>query len=433
MSNLDFHSKHLGIVEKKKIWFIIPLIILVVSIIIGIIYNFVMPSGTLNLGMDFTGGYSLTVRLGNRLDDSTERSEYEKLITEIIEQDCDEFSGLKVKGITMQGEGTDQALRFTFVTEGEKYDYGVMVGSGTDTGIIGEISDQIVEKIFADDIYSGSVTSGDSVSATVSSELLITAICGIIMALALMLIYIAVRFELSSGVIALICLVHDIIMMFLFMMVYHIEITSTFVAALITILGYSINNTIIIFDKVRDNVKLMKGQSPSFIANSSVRETMIRSINTTATTFVTVLCVCIMSAIFSVSDLINFCLPLMAGLLAGTFSSILLAPSMWAFWKEKKRKNQPVVEDAALVETRDSFFDDYETPSVEAEQNVASDASEVETEKSSNEEIAKAEAETQTADSEVKEDAKEVNEVTDSEVTEAKKADTSEDEKDNNA
>lgn len=368
MKKFDFHSTELNIVEKKKIWFAIPAALLVLSVVIGIIYGFVFSEGAFNLGMDFTGGYSLTVKLGSELNDDDFRAQKEEQIIDIIENPSKynistdrDISGLVVKSITMQGEGASQALYVRFITEGEQYDYQVMMGSENNDGIIDLISDAIIMELFDDDIYSGNVSNGDSVSATVSSELLISAICGVIVALALMLIYIAVRFELSSGVVALICLLHDIAIMVMFMLVFHIEITSTFVAALITILGYSINNTIIIFDKVRDNLKTMSGVSPSKIANDSVRDTMVRSINTTGTTFLTVLCVCLMSIIFGVGDLITFCLPLMAGLLAGMFSSVLLAPSIWSMIKERQNKKAPIYEtlppaDDVSVVKADDFF-----------------------------------------------------------------------------
>lgn len=383
MKKFDIHSADLKIVQKKKIWFCIPAILLALTIVIGVIYGFVFSEGALNLGMDFTGGYSLTVKLGSELDDADFRQDKEAKIKDIIENPQAHnvssertIEGLKVKSITMQGDGADQALYVKFTTEGERYDYQVMMGTDDTDGIIELLSDAIITELFADDIYSGNVASGDSVSATVSSELLISAICGVIVALALMLIYIAVRFELSSGVVALICLLHDIAIMFMFMLVFHIEITSTFVAALITILGYSINNTIIIFDKVRDNLKTMSGVSPSKIANDAVRSTMVRSINTTGTTFVTVLAVCVMAAIFGVGDLITFCLPLMAGLLAGTFSSILLAPSIWSMWKERQLKKAPVTETLPSVSGENVDLDDFLAEPAHEEVPIADEVTE---------------------------------------------------------
>lgn len=368
----DIDSRNLNIVEKKKIWFCIPAAVLALAVILGIIFGFAFKGNVLNLGIDFTGGYTITVKLGAQLDNPAFRSEKEKQITDIIENpdiaystdEIGQISELVVRDITMQGENSDKSLYIKFTAD--NYNYQVMMGSDENKGIIDILGDEIKDKAF-DDLYSGSVSSGTSVSATVSSELLITCICAVIMALALMLIYIAIRFEMLSGVVALICLVHDIAMMFLFMLIFHIEITSTFVAALITILGYSINNTIIIFDKVRDKVKTMPSDTlPSVIANESVRDTLVRSINTTGTTMLTVVSVAIVAAIFGVGDLIIFCLPLIAGLVAGTFSSLLLAPSIWAMWKERRLKKAPAPVPATASGTdvpADDFLDGLDAPS----------------------------------------------------------------------
>lgn len=368
MKTFDLHSTDLNIVEKKKIWFAVPAAVLAIAVIMGIIFGFTMNGNVMNLGMDFTGGYTLTVKLGSSLEDDAYRTDAENAITQIIEHPNATapnseamIEGLQVHSILMQGEGADQALNVRF-TAGS-YSQSVMTGDTNNDGILDVISDLLAQRFFADDPYSGNIGEGNYVSASISSELLITAICGIIMALALMLIYIAIRFELLSGIVAMICLVHDIGIMFLFMMIFHIPITSTFVAALITILGYSINNTIIIFDKVRDLVKTAPSDyTPSKIANTSVRDTMVRSINTTATTFITIFMVWLMSAIFGVADLVNFCLPLMAGLVAGTFSSLLLAPSIWAMWKSRAQKKVSVTTLPPVEEEQNDGFLDGLSP-----------------------------------------------------------------------
>lgn len=192
------------------------------------------------------------------------------------------------------------------------------------------------------DTYSGLVSDGDIVSATVSGELLTTAIAAIVLAIVLMLAYIAIRFELSSGFAAIVALFHDILMMFCFMAIFHVEINSTFIAALITILGYSINNTIIIFDRVRETVKTQTGKmlTGARIANEAVGDTLMRSFNTTLTTLITIG----MVAIIGVPDIRIFALPIIAGLLAGTFSSIFIAPSIWALIRDRKRTKKDKVQ-----------------------------------------------------------------------------------------
>ena len=374
---LDFDSMKFDVVQKKKIWFIVPAAILALAIVVGIIYGFVFEGDVFNLGMDFTGGYSLNVVLGTQLNDDAIKEEQEEKLKEIIESDITgengEFiSGLLVKSIALQGEGADMAFYVKFTSP---YNYGQMMGDQDREGYIDIISRKIIDELVSDDIYAGYVTNGDTVSATVSSELIMTAICGVIMSVALMLIYIAIRFELLSGVVAVICLMHDISMMVLFMLFFHIEITSTFVAALITILGYSINNTIIIFDKVRENSRDMIGALPSEIANSAVKTTLVRSINTTITTFITVLLVCIASLFFNVMDLVVFTLPLMAGLIAGTFSSVLIAPSIWEWWKQRALKKSSVETISPKDDGLKSFK--YDVPELVASEETISTSSTV--------------------------------------------------------
>ena len=346
------------VVQNKKKWFMIPLIVFVLAIIMGVIYGVVFNGAVFNVGVDFTGGYAITVKIGTKLDDPDERKQYEDTIIDIIEHPS-EYSenvpelaevkeGFTVRDIAAQNEGTDRSLRILFTASG--YSDLQMVGTSDDdsNGIVDYLCTAIEQELrSAEDLYSIKATSEERTTATVSTELIVTAICGVLMSLALMLIYVAVRFELMSGVVALICLVHDMIMMVLFMCIFHIELASTFIAALITILGYSINNTIIIFDMIRDLNKRGTCGTPTEIANISVRDTLVRSINTTATTFITVAMIAIMSAVFSVWDLLTFCLPLMAGLIAGMFSSVLLAPTMWALIKTRQLKKAATKKPAA--------------------------------------------------------------------------------------
>ncbi len=358
MKPFDLHSVDMRVVQNKKKWFMIPLIVLVLAIIMGVIYGVVFNGAVFNVGVDFTGGYAITVKIGTKLDDPDERKQYEDTIIDIIEHPS-EYSenvpelaevkeGFTVRDIAAQNEGTDRSLRILFTASG--YSDLQMVGTSDDdsNGIVDYLCTAIEQELrTAEDLYSIKATSEERTTATVSTELIVTAICGVLMSLALMLIYVAVRFELMSGVVALICLVHDMIMMVLFMCIFHIELASTFIAALITILGYSINNTIIIFDMIRDLNKRGTCGTPTEIANISVRDTLVRSINTTATTFITVAMIAIMSAVFSVWDLLTFCLPLMAGLIAGMFSSVLLAPTMWALIKTRQLKKAATKKPAA--------------------------------------------------------------------------------------
>ena len=389
------------IVENKKKVFFAPVIVIVIAIIACIVYHFVFGSA-FNLGMDFTGGYSISVTLGNKLTDETYDT-YRNLAVDIAEELKDEEGkpyGIKISSVQRQGDadtaglllkyksvGTEEEMEtineklhsalsesmfffrptvtfndakteftaayedyllvgdFAFSCETKLKEAGLNVNSVTVSEdkksvkvvLTAAASDENVatvnEVMAIADNYGGMVSDGGQTSSTVSSEILKSALLAVSVALLLMLVYIIIRFELLSGIAAVLALLHDILIMVCFMGIFHIEINSTFIAALITILGYSINNTIIIFDRVRENIKFYANKrlngklvKPAYIANKSVQETIWRSINTTLTTLIMIA----MVAIIGVTDIRIFALPIIFGLLAGIYSSVFMAPTIWA-------------------------------------------------------------------------------------------------------
>ena len=151
-----------------------------------------------------------------------------------------------------------------------------------------------------------------------------------------LLIYIAIRFDLYSGVAALAALLHDILIM-CSMMVFaraFYQANTSFIAALLTIIGYSINNTIIIFDRIRENSRLLtyKGDTHNIIVEASVRQTLSRTINTTITTLITL----VVLYILGVDSIREFVFPLIVGMIAGVYSSVMLSGQIWAVWKDRQ-------------------------------------------------------------------------------------------------
>ena len=170
----------------------------------------------------------------------------------------------------------------------------------------------------------------DNVDATVGDELRAQALTATLIAAALMLIYIAIRFEFRTGVAAVICLLHDVLVMLTVYLVLRIPVNSNFIAAILTIVGYSINNTIVVFDRVRENYNKNKRGDLAELVNTSIKQTLGRSINTTITTLLPV----VMLFIVGVPSIRQFTIPLMVGLLAGTYSSVLLAGPIWVGLKK---------------------------------------------------------------------------------------------------
>ncbi len=180
----------------------------------------------------------------------------------------------------------------------------------------------------------------DHVSAIAGHDLLSNAIKALLIAFVCMLIYIAIRFSPLSGAAALFALVHDILIMCAFMVFFRklFQVNSPFIAAVLTIVGYSINNTIIIFDRIRET-RAKPGYTQvdmMDVVEVSVSSTLSRTINTTLTTLFTLVCL----YIFGVSSIKEFAFPLLVGMLAGTYSSVLLSGQVWAMWDKKLNANK---------------------------------------------------------------------------------------------
>lgn len=177
----------------------------------------------------------------------------------------------------------------------------------------------------------------DNVSGTIGDELKSMAIKACIIAIICMLVYITFRFEFLQGLCAVFALIFDLCMVVGVFAIFDIQVNSTFIAATLTILGYSINDTIITFDRVRENGKKVARGDFYNLINVSINQTMRRSINTTLTTLLAVTPL----LIFGTSSIREFVFPMMIGFISGVFSSICVAVPMWYLIKEKQKKKNP--------------------------------------------------------------------------------------------
>ena len=424
-------------VQKSKIWTIVSCSIVLLAIVMGFVWGFHPDFRTpVNLSMDFTGGYTMTITLSTQLTPETFDEYFRDRILEIgnnlVDEDGDTVSlGLNPRSLQLQGEGPDASvlIRYRGISKAEwdtseymeslndifqrtlveqlfvfridnitrngnvfavRYyeslnflrhaeiaqhvtmavqnsylgnddigktylqvaaDSVVLSDDGyvisiTISNLTEDNAAQIQEKLASvmpiPDRFAGRPGEVNTVSERMGGEHMRDAILAIIAALVFMLVYIAFRFEVSMGAAAVLGLFHDLILMFSFMVIFHIEIGIVFFAALITLLGYSINNTIIIFDKVRENIK-MYGNKPydSFhVANISARDTLFRSLSTTVTTLFPIA----MIAIIGVPAIQIFALPIIVGLFSGTYSSLTIVPAVWANWKRRifKKRGEAV-------------------------------------------------------------------------------------------
>ncbi len=195
------------------------------------------------------------------------------------------------------------------------------------------------------------ILQSDFVGPKFSSSLFSDSIKGLLIALALILGYIALRFRFSYAISSIIALFHDVLAMLSFVLIFRFEVSSTTIAAVLTIIGYSINNTIVIFDRVRENIKLEKGKPVDVIISLSVRQSLTRTIMTSLTTLVAI----VPLAILGSGDIQLFAINLTWGIIAGAYSSNFLAPAFLYYFHrlmpidKEKEKKEDTGEDYLLV------------------------------------------------------------------------------------
>lgn len=163
------------------------------------------------------------------------------------------------------------------------------------------------------------------IDAVIGTELRQKALVALLLANLGMFIYIAFRFEFKSAIAAVLALLHDVLIVISFYTLAWLPVDSTFIAVILTIVGYSINDTIVIFDRIRENARYAKRKSFSDIANSSITQTLSRTINTTVTTLLAILAL----YIFGGTTIKDFTLALIVGVVSGTYSSIFIASPIW--------------------------------------------------------------------------------------------------------
>lgn len=171
------------------------------------------------------------------------------------------------------------------------------------------------------------------VSASVGSDLKRSAVLASTIAVALILVYITIRFQFFSGLAAVIALVHDLLIMLSVYIIFRIPFNMNFIAAALTILGYSINATIVVFDRVRENVRLEPEKKFGQIVDDSIHQTLSRSVNTTLTTLFAI----VLLVVFGVDSIRNFALPVCVGVICGCYSSVCISGPMWNLFESKKK------------------------------------------------------------------------------------------------
>lgn len=338
------------IVKKKAIFVGIAAVLVAVSIVSLVVRGF-------NLDTDFAGGMAVTYQIDseftvadvtaivnealgetqspssvqqsgneviikfgfdNSLQTDEERSDFSMGKVAAITTALSEKYGTKVENTEENAEATEEA------TPAE-----TTAPEATEEGTEAPAEEAVT--------YTGvTLKNQDIVSPSTGRELARSAIWMSILACLAILLYVTFRFEFTSGVVAVLALVHDVLLLLGLYSITQWSVDTNFIAAVLTVLGYSINNTIVIMDRIRENTRHARKETYGEIANKSIWQTLSRSINTTITTLLTIG----MVYILGVPSIQAFSLPIIIGILVGFYSSVFVAGPLWAFWRDSAVKSK---------------------------------------------------------------------------------------------
>lgn len=287
--------KTLKIIEKTKIWFIISLSIMILGLV------FVIKDG-LNYGIEFKGGTLVQINMNKEFD----KGDVEK----ILKKYTNDYT-------TNEARDNNNNIQLEIRSNSLKDDQ------------IKPMFNEIKAKYKLQD---KDLLAQQRIGPSVGKELRSKAILSLIIANIAMLVYVGFRFEFKFGLAAILALVHNILITISVYAILQIPVNSSFIAAILTIVGYSINDTIVVFDRIRENRKRNRKANEAEVANVSITQTMKRSINTSLTTLFTIVCVYIF-----VPSVREFALPLLIGIVCGTYSSIFIASPLWVVFTKKDK------------------------------------------------------------------------------------------------
>ena len=306
--------KRIKIVQHTKVYAIISSVLVITFAALTI-------AGIPNIAIEFKGGTLLSYSYNGSVDDSNVK----KIVKDACGEDCtvtigEDFSSGK------------KSLQLSFASK-----------NGISDDEQQSIKDEL-QKAYPDNEID--TLESTNVSPTNGKTFFAKSLVALLLAVVVMIIYIGIRFRniggISAGAFAVLGLLHDMVMVYGSFIIFGFDINSNFIAVLLTIMGYSINSTIIIYDRIRENKRLYgKKLDIQELTNLSVTQTVTRNIHTNVTTVSVMIIVCIVCALRGVTSIMSFALPMIVGIVSGVYTSMFLAPSLWTKWQQHQIKKHP--------------------------------------------------------------------------------------------
>ncbi len=301
--NIDFFS-------HRKYFFTISILLMVVMIACSLVFG-------IDLDIQFKGGALLTYSYTGELDQAA----FQKAAETVLGQ------SVSVQETTDIATGTRNIVLSLPTSE------------GIDAERQAQLAAALSEQFAANEIETASIS---VVNPTIGGEFLAKCMVAILFAAVLMVFYVSFRFRKiggwAAGITAVIALAHDLLMVFAVFVIGRIALNANFIAVCLTILGYSLNDTIVIYDRVRENRRIYgaSGMPPEELMNLSLNQSMTRSLLTSITTVSAMIVVTVVALLFNVTSILSFSFPMIMGMLSGCYSSLCIAPMLWTIWQKKK-------------------------------------------------------------------------------------------------
>lgn len=292
------------------------LIIYAVFFIVGIVFMFV-PSFGVKLDINFSGGTKLAYSYEGDIDDA----EIESAVKEVIDNSFTVSKSTSLAGDTKTFEIT-LVGRESISAETQE-----------------ELTGKLTETFGDNDI---TLYNSNSVSPNIAGTFFAKSLVAVLITAVLVVIYVGIRFRriggVSAAVTALLTLIFDVLVTFFVCVIFRLQIDSNYIAVVLTILGYSLNDTIVIYDRVRENERLNPDAEIGVLVNDSINMVKVRNIVTSVTTFIAVITIVVVSELFGLSSLRTFAVPMAFGIVSGGASSLFIAGPMWVIWNRHKAK-----------------------------------------------------------------------------------------------
>lgn len=310
---------HIKFCEKKKIFFGISLAVLAIGLIFNIFF------GT-KLDIQFTGGAVIKYSYAG----SVKQEDVEKIVKDATNKEV----SVRVHEDMSTVNDPTQAKNSVSISF-----------AGTDAISLEQqqsIATALDEK-YPDAKFE--VIESSSVNPTMGKSFLLKCAIAILIAFILLVVYVGFRFKkiggVTAGIMSIVALLHDVLIVYFVFVIFQMPINDSFMAVVLTILGYSLNNTIIIYDRIRENRRLM-GPKASYadLVDTSINQTLTRSIYTSLSTFVVIASVFVVGSVFGLTSVTTFALPMMVGIVAGCYSSVCIAGPLYVTWQEHKEKKR---------------------------------------------------------------------------------------------